>query len=549
MAEPDMPSVDPGDAQRFRAAGWWRDTTFLDDLERTAHAEPDRFAVATYRHDTGETHTLTYGELWRHTLRCAAALHELGVRPGEVVGVQLPNRWELAPLLFACMRIGAVVNPYIPGYRGHELAGMVALTEPVVLIGASEIDGDQLAESVVRLAAESPSVREVFISGAPSAGARDFDEHFIATPWEEQVELPDRATAPDQPYLILFTSGTTGEPKGVVHTPNTLHAAIRGEADAYGLDESLVMSCAAVYTHYTGIVQGLFMPVMVGGGGMVFTDSHDADDLLRLAERFGVTFLYGSPALVRDLLDVAAQRKLDLSALQLFVAGSAPVPPHFIEEVRDTFGLRLHSLWGMSENGPVTMTRPDDPEDWAAHSDGRPVADMQWRIDLPDPVPEGQEPGVGLLRVKGPTQCLGYYKRAELYRSKLDADGFFDTGDLAKPDGRDGIRISGRDSEMVLSHGFIVPVTDLEALITAQPAVREAALVGVRDGQGDEVIHAYIALAGKEPFGAEEVRALFTDRDVMKYYWPREVHVIDQLPRTTTGKIRRNVLQERAADG
>ncbi len=522
-------------SDQYRRKGWWRDQTFLDDLWRSAGATPSKTAVAVRRTATGVTRELDYAEFARMTDRAAGALVEMGVRPGDTVAVHLDDCWELPVLALACMRAGARICPLLPVYRRRELEVMLGLTEARVLITMADHDGDALGELGAALAKELPSLAHVLVAG------EDLDERVFGTPWEERhgSALDGRETGPDDPFLVLFTSGTTGEPKGVLHSPNTLYAAIHGEAGVFGLDASLVMMTTSAYTHYTGFVQGMLMPVMLGGT-MVFQDTHEGPAVLDLLEHYGVTFLYAAPHYLRNLLDARRDGRHDLTALRWLVSGSAPIPPHYVDEVRERFGVRLFSLWGMSENGPVTISRIEDPEDWAANSDGSPISDMELRVD---PIP-GEPEGVGTLWVRGPTQCLGYYRREELYAASLDADGWFDTGDLARLDGRGGIRITGRVKDTILRNAFIVPVADLEAIIGRHPKVREACVIGLR-ASGDETICAVVSPADGKEATLEELRAELAETGMSELYWPERLEVVDPLPKTPTGKIRKTELKER----
>jgi cyclohexanecarboxylate-CoA ligase len=536
-------------SDEYRRRGWWRDETFLDDLRRHTRDHPGKTAVVARRvTDRGDARTFDYAELSRLTDRCASALVELGVGPGDTVAVQLTNGWELTVLALGCLRAGARICPMLPVYRRRELETMLGLTEARVFITLAEHDGDALGELGMKLAATLPSLAHVAVADGPGPkGALDLHEHFFDTPWERSHagDLDARELSPDEPYLTLFTSGTTGEPKGVQHSQNTLYAAIRGEAEVFGLDDSHVISMVASYTHYTGFVRGMLMPVSLGGT-MVFQDSHDGPAMLDLLARYGVTFLYAPPHYLRLLLDAQHAEPRDLPALRWLVSGSAPIPPRYVEEVGDAFGVRLFSLWGMSENGAVTISRPDDPEDWAAHSDGSPISDMEYRID---PIPD-QPDGAGLLWVRGPTQCLGYYRREELYAAQLDDDGWFNTGDLARHDGRGGIRITGREKDTVFRNGFFVPVTVLEELISRHPAVREATVIGLPVGEGaDQMICAIVVPSGSaaEPITLDEVRRLLREAGMTELYWPERLEIVGQLPKTPTGKVRKVELKERFA--
>ncbi|GAA4638913.1 cyclohexanecarboxylate-CoA ligase [Actinoallomurus vinaceus] len=531
---------------RYRDDGWWRDETFLDDLRRHVRDTPHKTAVVTRRHSDGRTHRLDYEELAAAVDRCASALVELGLRPGDVLAAQLTDRWELAALTLACVRAGVVYCPLMKTYRRRELDIMLRVTEARVLITMAEDNGDKLGELGAEFAAELPSLERVFVADGPGPdGTGEFESFFFGTAWEERHGhlLDGRELGPDDPYLVLFTSGTTSEPKGVLHSQNTLYAAVRGEADVFGLDDTLVMYTTALYTHYTGVVQGMLMPLMLGGT-MAFQDAKEPGDALDLMAAHGVTFFYCAPFYLLSLIGEQRARPRDIPHLAWLVSGSAPIPPYFISETKDVFGLRLFSLWGMTENGPATITRRDDPEDWAAHSDGSPIADMELRID---PVSDRTD-GEGVLWVRGPTQCLGYFRRDDLYDAELDADGWFNTGDLARPDGRGGIRITGRAKDMILRNANIAPVTDLEAIIGRHAGVDEVAVIGLRDEREDETITAVVRPAHPgTPVTLEELQRSLDEAGMTKAYWPQRLEVLDDFPRTATGKIRKAELRVRYA--
>jgi cyclohexanecarboxylate-CoA ligase len=534
------------DREAYRRLGWWRDETFLDDLRAHARRNPAKPAVACA--GARGTRVLDYAELARLTDRCAGALLELGVGPGDMVGVHLTNRWELAPLFLGCMRAGAQVCTLLPNYRRQNIQTLLGLTKPRVLITMAEVDGFPVGELAVELARAVPELEHVIQAAGPGSGAAlGFEQLFFGTAWEEKyaAELDDRELGPDDPYIVFFTSGTTGEPKGAVHTLNTLHAAIRGEAGVFGLGEDVVMATVTINVHYTGLVQGMFMPLMLGGT-MAYLDVPQSAPALDLFAQSGVTTLYVAPFFLRSLLDEQRARPRSLTALRWVICGSSPVSPHLIEEVQEEFGLRLFSLWGMTENGPVTITRPEDPPDWAAHSDGSPISGMQLRID---PLPGHDEHGEGVLWVRGPTQCLGYYQRDELYASCLDADGYFNTGDLVRPDGRGGIRVTGRAQETIFRQAISVPIRQLETTIEHHPKVHRATVIGLPAGRGeDEMICAVVVPKG-EPLTLDELREHVRDAGVMEIHWPERLELADELPVTLTGKIRKVELKKRYGEG
>jgi cyclohexanecarboxylate-CoA ligase len=524
----------------YRENGWWRDQTFLDDLKRNAGEQPGRAALITHQAATGETRVVDYAELAAVTDTFTAALAGLGIKRGDVVAVQLPNWWEIAPLGLACARIGARLCMLLTIYRRYELAEILGLTGARLCITVDEWDGARLADIVAGLAPELPALEHVVVVGdRRPPGTLSFAETFANC---QAAAAPVTAAGPDEPFLILFTSGTTGDRKGVVHSQNTLYAGCRSYAAPLGLDDSPVIFVAHAATHYTGFVLGMLLPFMLGGTGLV-QDVWDAGTHLGLAQRHGVTNFYGGPYVLADLIAAQQASARDASRLDSIVTGSAPVPPHVVEQVADVLGARVHALWGMTENGTVTITRREDPPDWAAHSDGSPVPGMEVRIDTS--AVRGSGDGSGRLWVRGANQCLGYFGRAELYAESLDAEGWFDTGDLARDDGRGGIRITGRVKDLVIHQAVNVPVAEVEGVLARHPAVREVAVIGVPDDRGiDELVCAVIAPADAAP-GLAALREHLAEAGVAQLYWPERLEVVDTLPKTITGKVRKSELRER----
>ncbi|MEU2226563.1 AMP-binding protein [Streptomyces sp. NPDC012751] len=541
--------VSAEDAAEYRRRGWWRDETFLDDLDRQARERPHKLAIAARRVAESRTDTLDYAELARLTDRFALALLRLGVRRGDVVAVQLPNRWEMVPLIFACARVGAVICPVSPVCPEEELRHRLGLTGARVAVTLPEWSGTPLAEILTRLRAELPTLAHVAVVDGPVPdGALSFHDHFTAVAREEEpgaaAGLDGLALGPDEPFVVLFTSGTTGESKGVLHSQNTVHSAVRGYVDAFGLGDDWVAAVSTPLVHYSGFAQGVLAGVMLGGT-VAFQDVRRNEVLLDLVERYGATLLYGPPATLADV--AASQRAVrrDTGTLRHVIIGSAQVLKQLADEVHAVLGARTYSLWGMSENGPVTMTRPADPEDWAAHSNGRVIDAMRIRIESP-----GAD-GTGRLRVRGASLALGYYRREEVFAAEFDADGWFDTGDLARDDGRGGIRIVGRARDAVVRDGRVAPMTELEAVIGGHPEAVEAALVGLPPATpgADPVICAVVVRRGERGPTLAEVRARLAEAGHDERFFPDRVELVAALPKTLTGKVRKAELRQRYGTG
>ncbi len=526
---------------RNRKHGWWRDETFLDDLRHFAGSTPDQIALIGHR--DGEERVITYAELASYTESFARRLAQLGVGPGDIVSVQIPNWWELLPLGLACARLGAIFCPLLVVYRQRDLEFALRLTEAKVVITMSEWAGLKLGEIVTELAGELPRRPHVLVAGGPGPeGTLSFEDYFFGSPDPVAEPPAGLELGPDDPFLLLFTSGTTGESKGVLHSQNTLFASTRAYADVLGLDAGTVTFISHVANHYSGYVTGLLTTLMCGGSTLLISD-WDARIFVDIAPRYGVTTFYGAPSYLVNLLTAYQEKPGDLSCLRFVISGSAPIPPPVLERVKATFGVRVVALWGMTENGATTITRLDDPPDWAMHSDGSPLGGMEFRLDT-SVVPDSED-GSGLFLVRGPSQCLGYFKREALYASCLDADGWFDTGDLARPDGRGGIRLTGRIKDVVVANGFNVPVGEVENALLRHPQVRDAAIIGVRT-DADEIVCA-VVVPESEPPTLESLLDHLVEEGFSDLYVPGRLELVGELPRTITGKVRKVELRARYA--
>ncbi|MUL41072.1 AMP-binding protein [Streptomonospora sp. PA3] len=533
-------------ASRYRRLGWWRDTTFLDDLRRNVRDRPRKLAIAGRRIAESRTDTLDYAELNQLTDRFAGALLALGVRRGDVVAVQLPNRWEMVPLMFACMRIGAVICPISPLCPKDELRHRLELTASRVCVTPALWEDSSPAAIATALSGEIASLEHVAVVDGPvPEGAVDFHAHFVDTSRTaaQQAELDGLELEADAPFVVLFTSGTTGESKGVLHSQNTVHAALRGYVDSFGLGDDLVAAVSTPLCHYSGFAQGILAAVMLGGT-VAFQDARRNEALLDLVERYGATLLYGPPATVVGVTAAQRTEPRDISTLRHVVAGSAPVLERLVDEVDETLGARTHSLWGMSEIGPATMTRPEDAEGWAARSNGRPIDSVETRIDSCGTGDSSAE--VGRLRVRGASLALDYYRRSDMYAAEFDPDGWFDTGDLACDDGRGGIRVLGRARDAVVRDGLVLPMSEIEAVIASHPRIGDAALVGL-PGLPHDTVCAVVVPSGDGHPSLDDVRTHVREAGHDERFLPERLEVVPSLPKTLTGKVRKAQLRQRYA--
>jgi cyclohexanecarboxylate-CoA ligase len=521
--------------QAMRAAGFWSDQTLLEFFSRHVRNDPGRLAVVGYEAASNRRMAMTYGELQQTADRIAANLLRIGVKPGEVVSYQLPNWWHFMALHLALLRIGAVTNPIMPIFRDREMEFMLTLAETRVLIVPQrfrDFDHPALAD---RLKAKVPTLEHVVIIG--SGDNRDF-ETVLNSPGR-RVEAATAASA-DDVVQLLYTSGTTGEPKGVMHTGNTLLNSVRYFEDRARLTANDVVLMASPMAHQTGFLVGLLLPLYLGGR-VVLQDIWNPAKAVDIVETERVTMTMASTPFLADLTAEAERRPEALSSLRTFVSAGAPIPRVLVRQATQNLGAHIVSGWGMTENGLVTTTKLDDPPEKVFETDGCPSQGMEVRIvDGGGKVlPHDEE---GRLQARGPGTFVGYLKRPHLYA--VDQDGWFETGDLARKDKDGYIRITGRTKDIVIRGGENVPVIEIEQLMYRHPAVREVAIVGVPDERLGERACACVVLREGALLTLVDLMAYMAENAVAKNYWPERIEVLDALPKTPSGKVQKFRLRE-----
>lgn len=542
--------TDPAASARYRAEGWWRDVTYLDDFRASVRRDPDRVAIVGHRGDANEPEVLTFGQLERMVHRFAGALVDCGVGPGSIVAIQMPNRWEFAALALSCAQVGAVVSPLMPILREREVHHILDRTRATVCIVPNSYRGFSHARMLAGLRASLPALAHVFVLDAGDdlpSGLRSFTDHFVRSPWEERVDpaaLEALAPSGDDLAQLAFSSGTTGEPKGVLHTFNTLGMGARGPFDALGLTPTDVVLMASPVTHQLGFLYGVLMPLR-SGLKVVYQEVWDAATMLEMVEQEQVTWTMAATPFLVDAIRAQRVERRNLDSLRFVVSGGAPIPSSLVVEARQELGAQLVAAWGMTENGAVTLTGPDDPDQVVANSDGTAVPWMQIRVVDEQRVTVA--PGeVGRLQVAGAAQCVGYYQRPDLYRTSMDGE-WFDTGDLARLRLDGGVRITGRLNDLIIRGWENIPASEVESALYQHPQVAEVAVVGYPDDRLGERACALIVPAGTPPTLGDLTTHL-AQLGMTKTFWPERLEIVEQLPKTASGKVQKFLLRDAFAE-
>ena len=505
--------------------------TFHDVLVHRAAAHPEREALVDLHH------RVTYGELLARVERTAAALQSLGIGPGDVVTIQLPNWVEFAYVFFACERIGAIANQIGPDFRSREIEYIVRFSESRAFVCPATFKGFDYVAMMRELRGTLESLKAVLVLGAVTGGDVVSLDDLIYGPTPPPARPPYRM-APDAVMRMAFTSGTTGNPKGVTHSFETTLPA------AEILNEPMHVTEREVFLIYLplGLNWGYLtlLQSIMAGARAVLLDRFSARAALELIERERVTFIPSAPASIIAMLNDPELDRFDLSSLRVVITGGASCPVETIRAFRARMPGHLIELYGMLETGFHTFTRFEDDPEAVTGTIGREAPRMQLRIIDSEgrDVPPGAE---GEIAAKGPSVHLGYYKNPSANAELFTADGWFRTGDLGVRDPSGNVRIVGRLKEMINRGGKKFFPREVEEILYTHPSVLHAAIVGVPDPRlGERNCLCVIPRPGKRVSLNDMVDYL---RDgVATYKLPEELEIFDEFPFTPTGKIQRHAL-------
>ena len=491
-----------------------------DLLAKRAELTPAKVALEEV--STGRTRT--YAELDDRAARAAAALAGRGVGKGDRVALLCRNRIEFFELLFGCARLGAVLVPLNWRMPAAELDGLIADAEPRILLhGAAD------AETAARLADPLPRI-----------GLDDDYEALIAAapPGLRRPIWPARST-----WYLLYTSGTTGRPKGVIYSYRMALANYVNIGSCIDLRSTDRTVCFLPLFHTAGINLHA-LPVLIAGGRVRLLEAFDADALVGLIGAREVDALFAVPTVYAALLDHPGFAAAPLDSVRHWGCGGAPLPDALVERYRD-LGVRLCNGMGMTETGPTAFLL--DPADaWERiGSVGKPQLLCSARIVDADgrDVPDGE---VGDLLFAGPGITPGYWRNEAATRAAFTADGWLRSGDLARRDADGFYYVAGRRKEMFISGGENVYPIEVENVLAAHPAVADAAVIAESDPKWGEVGRAFVELASGARADEAEL-ATFCRQRLAAYKVPRRFDFVEAFPRTSAGKIRKHLLALTAA--
>ena len=537
----------------------------LEELIR-AHARDMPSELAAVETREGSDATLTWQELLDRVERTATLFLQLGVRPGECVAFQLPNCLEFVVVALAALRVGAICCPLMPIFREREVAFCLRRSGARVLVVPDEARGRHHAGEIASILSEA----SIFGGDLPiklehvivSASGRK--THPLPTPYNEDsiqwlrfqetmraievdsAALAARRSEPKGIAQLLFTSGTSGEPKAVLHRNDVLMRAAAMEIEHLGLDADDRIFVPSPLAHQTGFLYGMWLAIVMGVP-QILQPIWNAPRALRALNDWDGTFVQAATPFLADMVKAVEEGERPPAALRIFVATGAAVPRGLAERATRILGAAVCGAWGTTESCLGSLAAPGDEAAKVWGTDGRALRGTRLRITDVNghSLPPGQE---GHFEVQSPTMFEGYADRPEWTAAAFTPDGWFRTGDLGVIDESGFIRITGRVRDVINRGGEKIPVAEVEQLLGDHPAIADVAIVAMPDPRLGERACAFVVLRCNSMLDFAAMQHYLDACQVAKQYWPERLEIVPDLPRTPSGKVQKYVLRERAKD-
>ena len=507
----------------------------VEDVADTASEFPDRTAIG-FR---GEK--VSYEQFWRRAGQFAAALDDRGVDPGDRVGIYLPNLPQFVTAFHGTLRAGGIVVPMNPQYKSREISHLLSDSGAKAVVTLADL------VPVVDEVVEETEVEHVVSVGGDVGGATSF-EAFLA---EDELDVVERDA--DDVACQPYTSGTTGQPKGVLLTHRNLgsNARATGALMPGGFREDDKMLGVLPLFHIYGMTVTM-LGTLFNGAAYYPLPAWDAQEAVSLIEEEDITIVHGVPAMYNDLINQPDAEEFDLSSVRFANSGGSSLPIEVMRRFEELYGIELFEGYGLTETSPVTHA--NSPGERRAGSIGTPIEGVESKIvdDEFEEVPPVERGPVdeeevdlheitGELVVAGPNVMEGYYGLPEANEEAFtDEDGtrWFHTGDVGYRDEEGFFYVVDREKHMINTAGYNVYPREIEELLFEHPEIADAAVVGIPDDRRGETVKAFVVRTPDGDVTEEEVREYCLE-NLAEYKHPREVEFVDELPRTTTGKVQK----------
>lgn len=527
----------------WRDAGWWEQRSLRSLLTDAAARHPERTALVGYKSD-GEVERATYREYETAANQAASALASLGVQKGDAVAVMLPNWLEYAPFVFGINEISSIYVGIPVAYGPQQTLAILRRSKAKAIIVPRQHRSVEHLKMLRRIRRELPELQHVIV-----VDEKYDDLHDGEVAWDVLRQVPTRTFPDPDPGRVCylgFTSGTTGEPKGAMHTHETILYAVRRQTEHVGAEvygNPMIHLVASPAGHNTGFQWGIIMTTMLGGT-QVHVDKWQAHQGAEIIRREGVTTFFGAPTFVQDLMRTDLVKDPECPLECLVVAGSS-VPRNLPAQAGEAFGAYIAPAWGLTECGIMSSCTPRESTAIQL-TDGSVFAGSRVRVvdasesDLP--LDE-----TGHLLMHGPGIALGYFDRPDATKESYTEDLWFRTGDTASLSDNGWLSLKGRTKDLIIRGGENIPVTTIESLLFDHPSIQNVAVVGVPDERlGEKIAAVY---EGKPDVGdlmLDEVTQYLLEQGLSKHYLPEFLLPVVDIPTTPSGKIQKFKLRELA---
>jgi cyclohexanecarboxylate-CoA ligase len=515
-------------------ARYWEDRTLWSFFEENAARRPEKIAIVD------GSNVVTYRQLASSVDSLTCSLIDLGTQAGDSVAFQLPNWWEAMVLHLALVRLSAVSVPIATIYRERELSLILKDADVKAIVIPCGWKNCDYAAMIDRVSA--PGLRAVITCRGQVGSSLPFEDMLA-----ERGRVPPIPRAdPNSLSLILYTSGTTAEPKGVEHTQNTLMFECRSIAELDQLTPEDVIFMASPITHAGGVLNALELPLRVGAK-TVLMDNWNGAEAIRIIEKERVTWTMGATPFLQDIVQCESRPFHDISSLRLFVCGGASMTPALIRSAAEA-GIPVSRAYGSSEHPTVSGFEKDPPAK-AAQLDGRVHDHVQIKVEVPADPRRPALPGeVGEICTKGPDLFIGYHQ-SKFNEEAFDEDGWFHTGDLGRVDDENYVQIVGRIKDIIIRKGQKFSAKELEDLLGEHPAVKECAVIGLPDDERGERVCSVVVLHPGWTLTLDDVRAFLTKAAIARQKFPEQLELVSALPKTPSGKVRKFELRDSLSSG
>jgi acyl-coenzyme A synthetase/AMP-(fatty) acid ligase/aerobic-type carbon monoxide dehydrogenase small subunit (CoxS/CutS family) len=519
-------------AETLLQQGLWNDDTLPSMIERLAVTKQRCVALSD------GNGSLSYEELWEASRKLASGLAALGIGKGDVVAVHLPNVPEFVVAHVAANLVGAIYQPIHLSYRAADLTFHLRHSEAKAIIGLSRSGSHRPAAELLALSEELPALKHIIVVDAPEPGCVAYSD-VAQTPGP-----PPAPPLPDDPSLLLYTSGTTSNPKGVPHSYRTLLSSLATNGTEFGLSGSDTVLTLSRFSHMWGLYS-LLMGLRAGAT-IALLPQFAPKPFAEAVERLKPTFVFGAPVHFIQTHREGHFGGHDFSSLRVIATSGSGFPPAAMKPITDALpNGEIVELWGMTEVGPGAFTRPGTAVEPSAGTVGTPVPGCRMRIVSPGgtAVRDGEE---GELEVSGAGVFSGYLGEDNV--STFAADGWFRTGDLAVRNSNGTYRITGRVKEVINRGGVKFNPLDVETALLSHPRINSCAVVPVADPVYGERACCCVVANGAPAPTLDDICAHLEARQIGKFMWPERLEVMDDLPMTATGKVRKGALADRLSN-